>query len=439
MWLESAIILLLSLFAFGEISFQLKSVPSEEPEQIHLSIAASHPQLAVTWTTYVKVDSVVQFGKDRKLQSKANGNVTEFVDKGNRTHYIHRVILTDLEPLTKYHYRCGSKGKWSDLYSFKTLTADTDWSPKMVVIGDMGFENAMSFGAIKSEVATGEVDVLMHNGDLAYNLASGYSSVGDAFMRMMQPVVANFPYQTSCGNHEWMDTLFSSDSDFSNYVNRFSMYDMSTVAKGSQSNHFYAFHLGAALIVVFNTEFYIYKSFYSKEFARQEQWLKSVLAKGNTAESRKSHPWIIVFAHRPLYCSSLSVVDCALYNTFYLTFEDLLYQSGVDLAVWAHVHNYERTLPVYKSTVKNGSAAHPYTDPRATVHIVNGAGGSTENLDSFVSFHIPKWSAVRQRRFGFGIIKVVNSTHLIYQQKDEKNKIIDTVTIIQNHHGPFGN
>lgn len=69
-------------------------------------------------------------------------------------------------------YRCGSKGKWSDLYSFKTLTADTDWSPKMVVIGDMGFENAMSFGAIKSEVATGEVDVLMHNGDLAYNLAS---------------------------------------------------------------------------------------------------------------------------------------------------------------------------------------------------------------------------------------------------------------------------
>ncbi len=108
-------------------------------------------------------------------------------------------------------------------------------------------------------------------------------------------------------------------SDFSNYVNRFSMYDMSTVAKGSQSNHFYAFHLGAALIVVFNTEFYIYKSFYSKEFARQEQWLKLVLAEGNTAESRKSHPWIIVFAHRPLYCSSLSVVDCALYNTFYVS------------------------------------------------------------------------------------------------------------------------
>ena len=42
MWLESAIILLLSLFAFGEISFQLKSVPSEEPEQIHLSIAGTH-------------------------------------------------------------------------------------------------------------------------------------------------------------------------------------------------------------------------------------------------------------------------------------------------------------------------------------------------------------------------------------------------------------
>lgn len=96
------------------------------------------------------------------------------------------------------------------------------------------------------------------------------------------------------------------------------MYDM-TVAKGSQSNHFYAFHLGAALIVVFNTEFYIYRSFYSKEFERQEQWLKSVLAQGNSAESRAKHPWIIVFAHRPLYCSALDVFDCTLYNTFWVS------------------------------------------------------------------------------------------------------------------------
>lgn len=211
MWLKNIVILLLSLFEFDNISFKPQTVPSEEPEQIHLSIAgkwkknsfqkqipdyvvqtASHPQLAVTWTTYVKVESIVQFGKNKQLQleSMAVGNVTEFVDNGNRTHFIHRVILTDLEPLTRYcmcrktdskkqfdkssisDYRCGSNGKWSDLYSFKTLTDETDWSPKMIVIGDMGVANAVSFEAIQSEVATGEVDVLMHNGDLAYNLAS---------------------------------------------------------------------------------------------------------------------------------------------------------------------------------------------------------------------------------------------------------------------------
>ncbi len=76
--------------------------------------------------------------------------------------------------------------------------------------------------------------------------------------------------------------------------------------------------------------------------------------------------------------------DKWIFSLFQLTFEDLLYQNGVDLAVWAHVHNYERTLPVYKSTVKNGSAAHPYTDPRATVHIVNGAGVRIPSLDDFI-------------------------------------------------------
>ncbi len=34
--------------------------------------------------------------------------------------------------------------------------------------------------------------------------------------------------------------------------------------------------------------------------------------------------------------------------------EDLLYDHGVDLAVWAHEHNYERLLPIYNRQMMPG-------------------------------------------------------------------------------------
>ena len=37
-----------------------------------------------------------------------------------------------------------------------------------------------------------------------------------------------------------------------------------------------------------------------------------------------------------------------------LGLEELLYENDVDLAVWAHEHSYERSLPVYNRTVMSG-------------------------------------------------------------------------------------
>ena len=46
---------------------------------------------------------------------------------------------------------------------------------------------------------------------------------------------------------------------------------------------------------------------------------------------------------------------------------------GVDLAVWAHEHSYERLFPVYnRVVVPSPSPNSPYIDPRAPVHITTG-------------------------------------------------------------------
>ena len=53
--------------------------------------------------------------------------------------------------------------------------------------------------------------------------------------------------------------------------------------------------------------------------------------------------------------------------------EELLLKYNVDLALWAHEHDYERFWPVYNLTVYNGSISEPYTNPRAPIHIISGS------------------------------------------------------------------
>lgn len=56
--------------------------------------------------------------------------------------------------------------------------------------------------------------------------------------------------------------------------------------------------------------------------------------------------------------------------------EDLFYEHGVDLEIWAHEHAYERLWPIYDFKVLNGSKKEPYTNPRAPVHIITGSAVS---------------------------------------------------------------
>jgi len=56
--------------------------------------------------------------------------------------------------------------------------------------------------------------------------------------------------------------------------------------------------------------------------------------------------------------------------------EQLFYEQGVDLEIWAHEHEYERMYPMYNYTICKGSEAYPYKNPAAPVHIVTGSAVS---------------------------------------------------------------
>lgn len=63
--------------------------------------------------------------------------------------------------------------------------------------------NGQSIPRLIEEVKQEKVDVIMHIGDLGYDLDTNNSYTGDAFMRMIQPIAARVPYQTCPGNHEF--------------------------------------------------------------------------------------------------------------------------------------------------------------------------------------------------------------------------------------------
>lgn len=367
------------------------------------------------------------------LNTVAVGNSIQFVDEGShkKTQYMHRVTLKDLLPNTEYRYHCGGNQGWSSLFTFRTNQLDANWSPRLAVFGDMGNENAQSLPRLQKDTAEEMYDAFLHVGDFAYDMDWEEGGVGDEFMNQIESIAAHVPYMVCAGNHE-------QKNNFSHYKARFSM-------PGSSQSLFYSFDLGPAHFIGLSSEVYYQIQYGLKLIVEQFVWLKEDLRRAN--ENREERPWIITFAHRPMYCSTDDDDDCRnheslirvglpIVNLFGL--EDIFYENGVDLEIWAHEHTYERLWPVYNHTVFNGSYEHPYTNPKAPVHIISGSAGCRENTDLFVK-DVPDWSAFRSTDYGYTRMQIFNKTHLYLEQvSDNKDgEVIDTTWLIKDKHGRY--
>lgn len=66
----------------------------------------------------------------------------------------------------------------------------------------MGAENPQSLPRLQEEVQRDKYDLIMHVGDFAYDMYEQNGTVGDEFMRQIEPIAAYVPYMTVVGNHE---------------------------------------------------------------------------------------------------------------------------------------------------------------------------------------------------------------------------------------------
>jgi len=408
---------------------------SYQPEHVHIAYGGNPYEIVVTWSTRNQSnESLVEYGIGGLIK-RSFGWSTLFVsgENGTKSQYIHNVNLRQLTPGSKYVYHCGSDQGWSDMFWFTTSPDESTWSPQLAIFGDLGNENAKSLPHLQEEVQRGMYDAILHVGDFAYDMDSESGRVGDEFMKQIQPIAAYVPYMTCAGNHE-------EAYNFSNYKARFSM-------PGSSEGLWYSFNLGPAHFIAISTEVYYFVEYGLKLLIKQYEWLEQDLKEATAAENRSVRPWIVLFGHRPMYCSNADHDDCTHYGTFtrvgvpfvhWFGLEKLLNDYGVDVVIWAHEHSYERLWPLYDYTVRNGSYEEPYRNPRAPVHLISGSAGCKEETSPFRG-DLPYWSAFRSTDYGYMRMQIVNRTHLYTEQisVDKEGEVIDHIWVIKNDHLPY--
>lgn len=139
------------------------------------------------------------------------------------------------------------------------------------------------------------------------------------------------------GNHE-------NANNVSHWKNRFTAYSSLGSASGSGTNLWFSWDVvsGGAKVhfAALDTEMY-YNSMYASQRAAQYAFLDRDLA-----AARKEADWVIVYGHRPLYCSNLDTLsDCTTdaavlrdgYEDEGFGMDDLFHKHNVDTHSTAHI------------------------------------------------------------------------------------------------------
>lgn len=281
----------------------------------------------------------------------------------------------------------------------------------------------------------------LHVGDISYSgpNSEGNTTLGamlwDVFLAEQECLSSAMPYMVAAGNHDVCPAAIDidgytgwcgGDSGWecgSEYLARYKMpganysaptdgykktRDCLATYHSVAARYWHSYTYGPIRFVVVSTE---------HDFSPgspQLLWLTSELA----TIDRKATPWVIVYGHRPTYCSGIYMNQCGeegashyMAATLRRRMEPLFVKAKVDLVLWGHEHAYERIHPAINGTVVGRST----TNPAAPINLVLGMGGADSSYMSGWREPPPEWIAHREMSFGHGRITLLNSAELHFE------------------------
>ena len=333
------------------------------PEQIHLSLTLDPSEMVVSWVTYRELENpMVSYWI---LTGDPTGNMTIHTSPAAVSTYtvggwegvIYNCTLQHLEPGTVYRYRIDAVSEGPYYVEEKEYHFTSAINPSEAPLQSRSLQNnsvpfipgeTAGVVAFFGDVATTSnsyqnaesmyrlaqnksVQLVVQGGDLSY--ADSDQSEWDQFMRMNERYSSVIPVMTAAGNHENY-YLFSA------YNHR---YFMPNHQSGSESQQYYSFNYEKIHFVCWSFE--EFKGVDLRPNGKQRKWLENDLAQANL--ERDVRPWIVLYGHRPFYCSSNSH-DCeTVAEGLRELLENLINEYHIDVVLQAHKHNYERLVLQY--------------------------------------------------------------------------------------------
>ncbi|KAJ6688359.1 PURPLE ACID PHOSPHATASE-RELATED [Salix koriyanagi] len=388
------------------VSNFIKFANPKAPLYPRLSHGKSWDEMTVTWTSGYDITEAVpmiEWGLKGEFQTRSPAGTLTFhqnsmCDIPARTvgwrdpGFIHTSFLRDLWPNSMYSYKLESL-------------------QRVVIFGDMGkaerdgsneFNNYQPGSLNTTDQLIKDldaIDIVFHIGDITY--ANGYISQWDQFTSQIEPIASTVPYMIASGNHE-------RDSPGTG-----SFYD------GNDS--------GGECGVLAETMFYVpaenrAKFWYSTDYGMFHFCI---------ADSKKQ-PWLIFAAHRVLgYSSSYWKSGSYGEPMGRESLQKLWQKYKVDVAFFGHIHNYERTCPIYQNQCVNTERSHYSGTVNGTIHVVVGGGGS--HLSEFGPVQTT-WSIYKDSDFGFVKLTAFNHSSLLFEyKKSSDGKVYDSFTISRDY------
>lgn len=445
------------------ISNTISFLNPKAPVYPRLSQGKLWNEMAVTWTSGYNIDEaipVVKWGPEeqeemaflspagtltfsRNSMCGSPARTVGWRDPG----FIHTSFLKDLWPNTKYCYKVGHRllnGSyvWSPVYVFRASPyPGQDSLQRVIIFGDLGkaerdgsneYSNYQP-GSLNTTDRLVEdldnIDIVLHIGDLSY--ANGYLSEWDQFTSQIEPIASRVPYMVASGNHErdWPNTgSFYKNTDSGGECGVLAE-TMFYVPAKDRAKFWYSTDYGMFHFCIADSEHDW------KEGTDQYNFIEECLA---TAD-RQKQPWLIFIAHRVLGYSS---------NSWYAeegSFEEpmgreslqkLWQRYKVDLAFYGHVHNYERTCPIYENNCVSSERSSYSGTFNATIHVVAGGGGS--HLSDFTTLQT-SWSFFKDYDFGFVKLTAFNHSTLLFEYKKSRDgKVYDQFWIHRDYRDILG-
>lgn len=317
------LIFTISCWPFSSVAFAQET---SQPEQIILTWTADPTTTqTITWLMSHNSSARVQYLEAEEFEDNFDSaqqlEVQGAIFDNDRTLYLYTANLTCLTPDTKYVYRVGREGAWSEPATF-TTAAETE-SFSFLYMGDIQSGYTV-WGSMLDSVyeAYPDIKFALLGGDLT-DKGHDVDEWGE-FLDAATAVFSQIPAMPTMGNHDGLM-----------YQKFFALPDNGPAGLDQE---FYSFDYGNAHFVVLNSN--------NNTNAAAKQWLQQDLE----ATNKK---WKFVVFHHPAYPATFDYkgIDKSICENWV----PILEQNGVDMVFVGHQHVYMRTHPIFQDEVQSDS------------------------------------------------------------------------------------